>query len=148
MKVCPPNHPHGKTLTCYGRHKCRCGDCKHANTVYHKKLGMSTLPRTVSGVGTIRRIRALQAIGWPLRMISEYAGYSHTGSLARILSRSPKVTQETADKIDKVYNQLSMTLGPSEQTRQYAEKQRWAPPMAWVDIDDPKARPVGMRGRK
>ena len=26
--VCPPDHKHGETLTCYGKHKCRCGDCR------------------------------------------------------------------------------------------------------------------------
>lgn len=25
--MCPPDHKHGATVTCYRRHKCRCPEC-------------------------------------------------------------------------------------------------------------------------
>ena len=28
---CPPDHKHGKTLTCYSIHACMCDDCKQAS---------------------------------------------------------------------------------------------------------------------
>jgi hypothetical protein len=29
-KVCPPEHRHGTSTTCYTGHSCRCGECKEA----------------------------------------------------------------------------------------------------------------------
>lgn len=29
--VCPPDHRHGETMTCYGEHRCRCASCLEGN---------------------------------------------------------------------------------------------------------------------
>ena len=38
-KLCPPDHKHGITPTCYRVHKCGCAECRAANTTrcYERK---------------------------------------------------------------------------------------------------------------
>lgn len=35
--ICPPEHPHGVTRTCYSNHKCRCPECREASARYQKQ---------------------------------------------------------------------------------------------------------------
>ena len=35
--VCPPDHKHGATITCYSTHSCRCITCKQAWTAYRAR---------------------------------------------------------------------------------------------------------------
>lgn len=41
VRVCPPEHPHGKTQTCYGGHGCRCDECRSAVGAYRKRWLLS-----------------------------------------------------------------------------------------------------------
>jgi hypothetical protein len=34
--ICPPEHKHGATSTCYTVHKCRCDECTSSRTGYQK----------------------------------------------------------------------------------------------------------------
>jgi lambda repressor-like predicted transcriptional regulator len=100
--------------------------------------------------GTIRRVRALQAIGWPLDQLAARLGV-HTQSLSRMCTKANEVTVERARAVLDLYDELSMTPGPSEKTRRRAEREGWAPPLAWDDdeIDDPKAAPhIPDQGRR
>lgn len=36
MKICPPEHKHGVTTTCYRHHRCRCEGCRAAWNAYHR----------------------------------------------------------------------------------------------------------------
>lgn len=90
--------------------------------------------------GTVRRIRALQAIGWPLREIGERIGIA-TSNLGTIACGYRAVTHATARKVAQVYDELSMSPGPSRRSITMARSRGWLPPLAWDDdvIDDPGA---------
>lgn len=92
----------------------------------------------IDPTGTVRRIRALQAMGWPLREIGARCDIA-TQNLGTIASSGRGVYASTATRIAKVYDELSMTPGPSSRSRVIARKRGWQPPLAWDDlmIDDP-----------
>ncbi len=94
----------------------------------------------VDPTGTVRRIRALQAIGWTLAEIASRIGWA-TNNLGTLTSGYRACNAETAAKIRAVYDELSMTPGPSARSRYWAQKRGWLPPLAWNDddIDDPAA---------
>lgn len=140
---------HG-TRTKYVEDKCRCDECRAANTAQAREWRERR--RTIPGgvllidkTSTIRRVRALQALGWTLTHIAQEGGWCDGGSLMRL--RSPKtgrVHVDTALRIAGVYRKLSGTPGPSERTRSYARRMGWAPPLAWNNINDPSEVPQGV----
>lgn len=119
---------------------CRCDLCKHAMFRYRKQREHDALagrPRTVPATPTIRRIRALVAIGWDFRRLSARLGRSQ--AYVRGLTIRPTVTTTTRDTINRLYDELCMTPGPSKRSRLYAQRNSWPPPLAWEDIDtDPE----------
>lgn len=109
-------------------------------------------PLTIDGTGTYRRLRALVTLGWTYQQIGSRLGV--TGSYIYRLAKPcrPMVLRSTAERVNAVYDEMSMQLPPNETTKQkrdvsysrtVARKHRWDPPLAWegVDIDDPAARP-------
>jgi len=97
----------------------------------------------VPAIGTARRVRALQALGWSIAHIAEAAERSAAG-LEWAVAHPDGVLPTSAHRaIRDVYDQLSMRLGPSHRTAAYAKRAGWAPPLAWDDdeIDDPSAEP-------
>lgn len=102
----------------------------------------------VPKVGAVRRVRALMAMGWTRDLLTE-AG---ARSLPRVLSgHGCLITLEKWREIKDVYDQLSMTPGPSLQTMGRARAWGYAPPLAWDDatIDNPHALPqaVGLQAK-
>lgn len=95
----------------------------------------------IPNVGTRRRIEALQWMGWPLSEIAARLGVT-TASVSAT-KRQPRVTVAKADRIDAVYRQLAMSIGPDLKTRTWARKSGYVSPLAWDDIDDPAERPQG-----
>lgn len=94
---------------------------------------------TVDATGTRRRTQALVAIGWPLDDLADRAGVSR-----RTLTRATTgetVTPALAASVATIYEQLSMTVGPSRMARLVAARKGWPPPLAWDEdrIDDPRA---------
>lgn len=108
----------------------------------------STKGELVPSVGTIRRARALVAIGWSFGEIEQRAGlcpgYFRMMSFESKQRRSVRV--ETAEAVKAAYAEMSMTPGPSGRQRSFARNRGWAPPLAWDDdaIDDPAAKPHGL----
>jgi hypothetical protein len=109
-------------------------DCISANV---------TPTQWVSGVGTRRRIRALMAIGW-----SHQEMRARSGALTAVTlnQRGDLVTRAMYDRIAALYDDLSMTPGPSARTRARAVAAGYPPPLSWDDdaIDDPAACPIGV----
>lgn len=107
----------------------------------------------VNAAGTQRRIRALMWMGWSSTAIARHGGWNAGISVQQLLRRR-WVSRETAARINRAYDALSMRFGPSTWTRTYAARSGWAPPLAWDDdpgphyIDDPAARPSGVRGSR
>jgi len=96
----------------------------------------------VPKIGAVRRVHALMAMGWSHQQL-EAAGVPNT---ARLLSGTGHlVTVERWRDVCEVFDRLSMTPGPSPETRGWARARGYAPPLAWDDdsIDDPTARPHG-----
>jgi hypothetical protein len=101
----------------------------------------------VAGIGTIRRIRALGAIGWSMRDICQASsGAVSIESLRDINSvERPFVLTRTHVAVAAVYEELCMRTPPSgrtaSQVRVKAAMKGWLPPLAWDDIDDPAEQP-------
>lgn len=94
-------------------------------------------------VGTIRRGRALHAIGYPIYRIAQDIPMN-SNDLGRILTLEPAaVRQSIAERMTMLYQQLSGTPGPSHLASCAARRLRWNSPIAWDDdsIDDPAAIP-------
>lgn len=146
-------HDPGRDV-CYIWHGCRCRPCTKAHTRTNEECRLRKLRGVTgftSGIGTQRRIRALMAAGWGLRKIADHMGItkSAVGRLCR--DPLPRVTILLAMRVRAAYDAL--WRGPDHcdrgvmRTRLYAARRGWAPPLAWDDdtIDDPDARPTGMR---
>ena len=137
------------TLTAYTSRGCRCPEARRLRARDEKlrRLRRSEgYSRRVPSVGTIRRIRALWAIGWPSAVIAERLGWTieaRVTNLARRGTDRQYVYATTARMVRALYDELSMTPGPSPQTRLRAIRAGYAPPLAWNDdeIDDPDAQP-------
>lgn len=107
----------------------------------------------VDATGTRRRIQALVVMGWSLSKIAVRIGAAPT-NIGKTM-RSATVYASTARAIRDVYNELWDQPPPEDthrdriaasRARSYARRQGWVSPLAWdEDIDDPKARPRGIR---
>jgi hypothetical protein len=108
----------------------------------------------IDATGTQRRLQALAVLGWPMTQIAPHAGMAPT-YVQRIL-RGDRVLASTFRAVRAAYDQL-WNQQPSTETRAerisvtktlaHARKNGWVSPLAWNDdeIDDPKARPQGVR---
>lgn len=92
-------------------------------------------------LGASRRVRALYAIGHGRNTISDATGLSACtiGQIAN--SRYTLVDGRVDAAIRLAYRQLVTTPGRSKKAAARAASQKWAPPGAWDDIDDPDAAP-------
>ena len=100
----------------------------------------------VPRVGAVRRVQALMALGWSHQELDR-AGVPST---ARLLTGTGNlVTIQRWREISELYDRLSMTPGPSPQTRGWAKTLGYAPPLAWDEdtIDEPRAQPHGKDGQ-
>jgi hypothetical protein len=134
---------------------CRCDPCDLAKYRYDKQrkaeLHVTGQRRTVPTYRITRRIEALQALGWSLRLIAAEAGVTHSHLHEKAGRKFSWRT--TFDAIDEAYQRLSMTLPPETtagersgavRTRNSAHRKGYAPPLAWDDIDtdeEPNASP-------
>lgn len=127
---------------------CREDCCRLARNAYErnrrKRLEAFGERRLIDATGTVRRIQALMALGWPSRELAVRCGWTHGEAILEI-SRRETVQRKTVATIARLYDELSMIPGPSAETKKRAIRKGWAPPLAWDEgeIDDPKARPHG-----
>lgn len=103
--------------------------------------------------GTVRRLQALAAIGWPMQQVCVKAGlYPRYG--AHVMTKNQRtVIAWAAAAIADVYDELCMTPAPesgiSKKTRNIARKHGYIPPLAWDDIDnDPEPSDWEYRARR
>ena len=132
---------------------CHCESCTAAAARYvagHRKDTILGRHRTVPGIGTARRLRALGAIGYSEDMLGDRLGWHHTriGQMRRDIDR--RVLTVTARAVAALYDELCMTPGPSARAKSDAFARGWVPPLAWDDgsIDDPTAEPQGAGYRR
>lgn len=128
---------------------CRGACCKKAHAEYRRGLRarqyIARGPMTIPALGTQRRIRALQAIGWRITDIAEALDLGvHRGVCAPLwqLMNREHTTRNTAERVNALYEQWSMTPGPAfVRNRGMSERKGYLPPLAWDDIDDPAEQP-------
>jgi hypothetical protein len=96
-------------------------------------------------------LQALVALGWSQSKLAHQLGLSPT-NLGPIIGTSTAgapdlrvLTRGTVDKIEALYDQLSMTLPPetnqreriaASRSRRYAKERQWKPPLALEDVSD------------
>ena len=101
----------------------------------------------VDPTGTVRRLRALVAIGWTETALAESLGMT-VGNFWEILhGRRIRVTPRTRDKTTALFQQRwqQPLHGPrADRARKMAAHYRWAGPLEWDDIDDPAEAPDGL----
>ena len=107
-------------------------------------VGPAPAPRQYTeATGTMRRLRALVAIGYPYTEIAAAVGMHERpiGAIAR--GDYDKVRVATAEAVLALYARLSMVPGTSSLARTIAGRNGWVPPLAWDEdvIDDPNAEP-------
>lgn len=96
-----------------------------------------------SRLGTRRRLEALHAIGWSGAQLGELLGVT-VQAVYRLRTQDTLIYPTTAAKVAELYEKLWDTpqIGwMADRTRRMAQRNGWAPPMAWDDIDDPDEKP-------
>ncbi len=102
-------------------------------------------------IGTLRRLQALHALGWPIKHVMDQTG--HTPEIGKRALRGEHInfSLDVRKSIADVYDRLSMTLPPAaskgvraavERARRRSSTMGWLPPLAWDDIDDPDEQPT------
>lgn len=91
----------------------------------------------VPALGSQRRLQALIAMGWTQTHLAERIGWTVANLCSVTNGKRDKVIQRTASDIGTLYEELSMSFGPSGRSRNHAFKKGWVPPLMWDDIDDP-----------
>lgn len=151
-RICPPDHPHARTTTCHTSHGCGCTDCRaaHRDYMYFRRhmlaAGRDVFNRPVDALGAQRRIQALMCLGWSQSELERRYGIPQTLLSAQMQGRN--ITQKSHDRIAAIYDDLSHLIPPTatagqrmsvNRTKALARRNRWAPPLAWDDIDNDSA---------
>ena len=127
-----------------------CPACFTAETRYRKARKLKHLrgePVTFPALGILRRIQALQALGWTGPQIADEADLSINTLRSIGYHGSGFVHWPTASKVIAVYDRLCMTRPEghyANRGRNAARRRNYAPPLAYDDIDDPDETPTGI----
>lgn len=98
----------------------------------------------VDPTGTIRRVQALAAIGWPVRRTAADVGMSESGMRHLINGHHSNAQRSIALAVANLYESRSTVPGPSPEAAGWARKFGWPDPTYWEDtgaIDDPTHDP-------
>lgn len=115
--------------------RCRCAACKRANAAHqreYRRRRSQQGKQLVSSLGAQRRLRALQAMGWPLLMLGRHLHH---------VFENDRIRRVTHEQVVRLYEEYCMRPGPDERIRLMARNRGYPPPLAWDDIDDPDEDP-------
>ena len=142
------------TPVCYRDCRCRCRQCGSAQYRYEVLRQLDPSPRRIPSHGVRRRVQALMRLGWAETRLSVLCGWGESTLHAALRRRyvSPRTHQVITALYDRLWDTPPTPSTPSERmvdtrNRRRAEREGWAPPLAWDDgagphgIDNPKARP-------
>ncbi|MFE7906511.1 hypothetical protein [Streptomyces albogriseolus] len=112
-----------------------------------RKAGFTGTHEVIDAIGTVRRLQALAAIGYPVHETVARVGLSPwwAGNIMKHGRSGGGVSRATADAVAALYEELRDVPAPdckgSKITRTMAAKKGWAPPSAWstASLDDPNA---------
>lgn len=146
--ICPPDHKHGQTHTCYNTHGCRCVRCRRAKAkkraLYDRRYReMRGQDVWVPALGTVRRLRALAVIGWSIDEVASRAGLFHRSLLKVREGQRKEVRSSTWRAVRRVYAELENTPRADRAgkiTRTLALAHGWLAPAWWDDPDRDKER--------
>lgn len=126
------------------RYGCRCPAAREDKRLTDKRRREGRhRARLVPGIGSRRRLQALNALGWTLKQLAAELGWSIQATQAVTTGVHPLVRASTRDAIAALYDRLGATRGPSEVARTKALRRGYMPPQAWDDdIDNPAAAPL------
>lgn len=132
---------------------CRDECCLRAKVSYDKRrrweLHTTGEYRKVPAWRAERRLQALQRLGWSIPALARHLGVKH--QVLYSIGRQPTVYRSTFERVAALYEELSMTLPPTEtmsqriaasKARNHAIRRGWAPPLAWDDIDSLGEQPA------
>jgi hypothetical protein len=138
-------YPHGDNRR-YVINRCRCDECGAAHNTAARDRRRAIVYGThrghVDATGTIRRLRALAAIGHSARQVAHELSVDPSWIRALYRGEHTHVHADTAERFSALYERLQGTPGPSQAARRMARRRGWSPPLAWDDIDNPAAEPV------
>lgn len=99
--------------------------------------------------GAVLRLRALQAVGWPITTLAQHLGYSSKCSLGPLLYGEGRksITVARHRRIVALYDELWDQPGPSIRSARRAQRKGWPLPLDLDDdlIDDPSYQPTDNR---
>jgi AraC-like DNA-binding protein len=103
----------------------------------------------IDPTGTLRRVQALETLGWSKPRIAAELGQTDNNFKMRLRSRtvSARMARRVAAVYDRLWTQRPEDHGVqpyvAERVRRHAAQNGFAGPLAWDDdtIDDPKAEP-------
>jgi len=101
-------------------------------------------PGLVCAAGTMRRLQALAAIGWPVTRTARDAGVAEAWARGIAGGQHQRINRNVADAIAAVYRARCMQPGPSRLARSVAARNGWVTGLAWDDIDNPDEQPTGL----
>lgn len=101
-------------------------------------------------LGSIRRLRALVAMGWSQSRLAQRLDMEQTNFGGIIHGDRFEILVSTAKRVEALFDELWDQPPPAEthhqkisvsRSKTYAKSHGWAPPAAWDDIDDPREKP-------
>lgn len=118
-----------------------CNGCYQAKRTKWIRAGI--WPGMPDATGTARRLQALAALGWPPSVLARRIGVSRSTFEHIVKGHIQRTSAGVVAAVSDLYEELSMTPGPSDHWRRIAADKGWAPPLAWDDdtIDNPDAAP-------
>lgn len=154
-QLCPADHQHGATSTCYTQHRCACTGCRSGRAQYRARVRAAKAAGVWEGLvpatGTRRRLQALITLGWSQSKIAIAIGW-HVSAIGPVLHNYEHLETTTRDLISDLYERLWNQVPPHQEWRdliaynrsiRYAAARGWQPPLAWDDIDtDPEVPAV------
>jgi DNA-binding CsgD family transcriptional regulator len=153
--TCPRvRHAHG-TRAAYNRDGCRGSACLAAHAAWQRRLHRRHAALAWQGktmwtnpIGTVRRLQALAADGWPLPELAARLDIVPSAVSALRTRQQNRILTAKADRITALYEQLWHVTPPQTKGSSYAgnqaERRGWAQSWRWegVNIDDPAASPL------
>lgn len=130
----------------YGGQRTRISRATHARITSVQPPKQADATIYIDATGTIRRIRALMAVGYSARAIADAADTTEARVQKIASGVQPTVRAGLAQRVALAYKRLAFRPTPvnrfTARARNRAASNGWPGPLAWNDdIDDPKAVP-------
>lgn len=103
----------------------------------------------VPALGAQRRLRALVAAGWPMVDLAGRLGMNRE-NFGQLIHHRTHIAARRHRDVVALFDELQLVPGPSERSREYALRKKWALPLQWDEdsIDDPAAKRAPRRDRR